>query len=89
MASDVIRLRCPAARADDAHMHSAADIPLPVPITALASVLERCACGERMVFALNAPPSRATLDAGPRDADGREVADTSSGTLHPAQREGV
>ena len=89
MGSDIIRLRCPRARLDDAEQHSAADIALPAPITALASVLERCACGERMVFALNAPPSRATLDAGPRDADGREVADTASGELHPAQREGV
>lgn len=89
MGSDIIRLRCPAARPDDAERHSAADINLPAPISAFAGVFERCACGERMVFALNAPPSRATLDAGPRDADGREVADTSSGTLHPAQREGV
>lgn len=31
----------------------------------------------------------ATLDAGPRDADGREVEDTSCGALHPAQRGGV
>lgn len=89
MASDVLRFRCPAARAEDAHRHSSADIALPVPITAIAGVFERCACGERLVIALSAPMSRATLDAGPRDADGREVAETASGVLHPAQREGV